>query len=188
MRWPGHRRTVIGLKRGWIQAVCILFILLSVTTVGIGADVSVSYTVLPYVALSGSKGDYAPHEQALLVFPSITDSDWERGFAQRVESVDLTVIANTSWTLTAQLLSPARAIGSEGALGGTAALSWATRPNGVYTEIAPGATGIPQTVSFGERGSHQLSLWYRVDLQPFQADAAEIEAVEAVIVYTVVAE
>ena len=87
-RWPGHRRTVIGLKRGWIQAVCILFILASVTTVGIGADISVSYTVLPFVAVSVSQGDYVPHEQALLVFPSITDVDWERGFAQRVIVID----------------------------------------------------------------------------------------------------
>jgi len=176
------------LKRGWVEVVCTLFLALFVTTSVMSADVSVSCTVLPYVALSVSQGGYVPYEQALLVFPSITSADWERGFVQRGKPVDLTVIANTSWTLTTELVSPARVIGNEGTLGGTTTLSWSTLPNGSYTDISAGAVGVPQTISSGERGSHRLSLWYRVDLRPFRAEAVAIEAVEAIVVYTVVAE
>ena len=154
--------------------------MIGVVATAANTDTFVSYTVLPYVTLSIGSADYASHSQQTLAFPSLTDADWERGYVEQNESVDLTVVANTSWTLTSQLLSPVRWIGSGLGPEQNATLSW--------TVLVREAGQTPQIVASGDRGMHQFSLRYRVDLQAFVADSAGIEGVEAVVLYTVVAD
>ncbi len=162
--------------------------MIGVVATAANTDTFVSYTVLPYVTLSIGSADYASHSQQTLAFPSLTDADWERGYVEQNESVDLTVVANTSWTLTSQLLSPVRWIGSGLGPEQNATLSWTVLPSGDATDLVREAGQTPQIVASGDRGMHQFSLRYRVDLQSFVADSAGIEGVEAVVLYTVVAD
>ncbi|MBN1857706.1 hypothetical protein JW848_00710 [Candidatus Bipolaricaulota bacterium] len=180
------------MKRGSTGIICILLLVVCVVATAAATtnttDTSVSYTVLPYVALSIGPADCAARDQQMLVFPSLTDEDWQRGYVEQSESVDLRVVANTSWTLTAELLAPVRWIGTGAGPGQAPILSWAILPGDAYTDLTCDAVRNPQFVSSGDRGVHQLSLRYRVDLRLFAANAMEIETVEAVVLYTVVAD
>lgn len=167
----------------------MLLVFVGLTVSAASTDTSVvSYTVLPYVALSIGQADFMPQDQGLLFFPAVDAADWVRGYLDHDTPVDLTVVANTSWILTTELLSPARLIGSQGTAGQYVTLSWANRLGGEFTDLSKDSTQGPQMVSSGDRGIHQFSLWYRVDLRSLDANTAEIEGIEAVVLYTVVAD
>lgn len=168
---------------------CILLMLSSVAASAADADVSISYTVAPYVALSIGEAHLTRQDQTVLAFPAVTQADRERGFMEQDEPVDLTVIANTSWTLTAELVSPIRLIGDGLNCHQGAVLSWTTLPSGVYTEFPQGAGQTPQLVSSGDRGVHELLLRYRLEFPTLKPECSmKIESVDVVVLYTVVAD